>query len=220
MLWLQGAENMKEQPKTTEKKRKLNTGLCSRCLPPQVSLFLSTLSVSLSLTQTDKSSLLKKRQFFFLERDRVLCTHPWLVWCCSGKQSGSTQTAWTQTHKSGKLAHGQISMHTCNKCTHTSTKHFPTNHVLHAHHWDNILLGNCGRSTNSVEVTIPHIKVLYSKSVRGKMVEYYLLIIRKTIGSSVFHHIIFKSLTFYFSIIFSVSLYCQCQKMPERSLKV
>lgn len=74
MPWLQGAENMKELPKTTErkKKRKLNIGFClfSSFLSPQVS---DRRELSLSLwhkhTQTDKPSLPKKTGFLGQERD-------------------------------------------------------------------------------------------------------------------------------------------------------
>lgn len=60
--------------------------------------FSLSLSRCLCLCHWHKQSLPKRAVFYGLDRDKVLCTHPWLMWCCNGKQSGSTQTDWTQTH--------------------------------------------------------------------------------------------------------------------------
>lgn len=62
MRWLQGAENMKEQPKTTEEKKKIKQGFCSLRSPvyaqiserQDLSLCLSCFPFFLSASHKDK----------------------------------------------------------------------------------------------------------------------------------------------------------------------
>lgn len=55
MRWLQGAENMKEQPKTTEEKKKIKQGFCSLRSPVYAQISeRQDLSLCLSASHKDK----------------------------------------------------------------------------------------------------------------------------------------------------------------------
>lgn len=131
MLWLQGAENMKEQPKTTEKK-KIKHSFCSHCSSrsPRVSLWLAPcLCLCHRHKQTNPLSQIKA--VFVLawiemwmtgqSSTHSPMTHMMLPWEAIRKHAGSICKVSLYEHRCTQvrmLVHSQISMHTCSKCTH------------------------------------------------------------------------------------------------------